>query len=265
MLPTIDPQSTKSWELLNDECKNHQPNIINLLKEENDRFDNFCFEFENIFFDYSKNDVCKSQLEKLISLAKECKLEDAIEAQFSGKHINETEDRAVLHTSLRDLSSENENGKLVKSELKKIKQFSEKLLSGELKGFTGKAITDIVNIGIGGSDLGPKMVTYSLRPYWKSITPHFISNVDAAQMVEELGVLDPETTLFIIASKTFTTQETMTNAETAKSWFLKYGSESDIAKHFVAVSTNEKSVSEFGIDPNNMFVFWNWVGGRYSL
>jgi glucose-6-phosphate isomerase len=202
----------------------------------------------------------------LLQLAEECKLKDAIESIYSGEKINQTEDRAVLHTELRRLSDQSTYHELVNKELEKMRIFSDKLISGEWKGYTNKPITDVVNIGIGGSDLGPKMVTHALRPYWKSIRPHFISNVDAQQLTEELDGLDPESTLFIIASKTFTTQETMTNALSAKSWFLNNGgSEEDISKHFVGVSTNENAVKSFGIDPTNMFEFWDWVGGRYSL
>ena len=265
MLPKIDPTSTKSWASLHEFAKADSGNIKDLFNDEK-RFEKLSFQNGDFLFDFSKNNISDKVLSDLLSLAEECELSKAIAAQFSGDAINETEDRAVLHTALRDLDSTDENGQLVKKELSKIKVFSDKLLSGDWKGYSGKPITDIVNIGIGGSDLGPKMVAYALRDNWTTVTPHYISNVDAAQLVEELDGLNPETTLFIIASKTFTTQETMTNAETAKSWFLDNGGSADsIAKHFVAVSTNTESVQGFGIDAENMFVFWDWVGGRYSL
>jgi glucose-6-phosphate isomerase len=199
-------------------------------------------------------------------------LRDAIEAMFRGDKINRTENRPVLHVALRNRSNTPilVDGKDVMPEvnrvLEQMSRFVEQLRSGAWKGYTGKRITDIVNIGIGGSDLGPVMVTEALRPYWSDITPHFVSNVDGTHIAETLRRVNPETTLFIIASKTFTTQETMTNAETARKWFLEQTAQKgEVAKHFVAVSTNEKAVTEFGIDPENMFVFWDWVGGRYSL
>jgi glucose-6-phosphate isomerase len=208
----------------------------------------------------------------LLQLAQETQVKDAINALFSGHKINETEDRAVLHVALRNQSNTPimVDGKDIMPEvnavLEQIEAFSSELLSGKWTGFTGKAITDIVNIGIGGSDLGPVMVTEALRPYWHRITPHFVSNVDGTHLAEILKNVNPETTLFIVASKTFTTQETMTNALSARDWFLQTAADQiHVAKHFVAVSTNQAEVEKFGIDPANMFVFWNWVGGRYSL
>ncbi|WP_420575734.1 glucose-6-phosphate isomerase [Ekhidna sp.] len=259
MLPKIDPTTTKSWAKLR-EYANKKSSIRDLLLDPS-RLDKFTFNFNDFHFDFSKNEVSDEVMDELVSLANECGLSAAIHSMFAGEKINETEKRAVQHVALR--SSEKEE---VKKELSKVKSFSNKLLDGDWKGFTDKSITDIVNIGIGGSDLGPKMVTYALKPYWKNITPHFISNVDAAQLVEFLENLNPETTLFIIASKTFTTQETITNATSAKEWFLSQGgSQEYISQHFVAVSTNEEAVNEFGISSENMFEFWDWVGGRYSL
>ena len=228
--------------------------------------------FEDILLDYSKNIIINETIRDLAALASEVNLKDAINAMFSGEKINRTEDRPVLHIALRNRANTpiNVNGQDVMPEvnsvLAQMKTFSENLLNGQWKGFNGKQITDIVNIGIGGSDLGPYMVTEALKPYWQNITPHFVSNVDGTHIVETLKPLNPETTLFIIASKTFTTQETMTNAASARTWFLeKTNNTGDVAKHFVAVSTNKEEVVKFGIDPANMFVFWDWVGGRYSL
>lgn len=265
MLPKIDPTTTKSWANLVELSKNNKGDIRSHFNTR-DRADKFSFEFGDFLFDFSKNDISTKVYQSLADLAHECQVVDGINAQFNGKLINETEGRAVLHTSLRDLTPTNPNHQEVKAELDKIRNFSHQVLSGSWKGYTGKTISDVVNIGIGGSDLGPKMVTYALKNSWESVTPHFVSNVDAQQLVEELENLNPETTLFIIASKTFTTQETMTNAASAKRWFLENGGkQEDIEKHFVAVSTNREAVSAFGINTANMFVFWDWVGGRYSL
>ena len=258
MLPKIDPTTTKSWAHLLNEASNTR-SIKDLLKDAS-RLKQFTFDHGDFHFDFSKNDITDDIFSHLAGLAKECNLQEAIKSMFEGDKINETEKRSVLHTALR--AGEKDE---VLGELKKVESFSEKLISGTWKGFSGHRITDIVNIGIGGSDLGPKMVSAALKPYWKGIKPHYISNVDAAQMVEILEDLNPETTLFIIASKTFTTQETITNALSAKEWFLNAGSESDIAKHFVAVSTNTEAVNKFGIPEENMFEFWDWVGGRFSL
>lgn len=243
-----------------------------LFEADPERFDKFHLTFEDILIDFSKNILSEETLTYLLELAQESHLQDAIDAMFSGQRINQTEGRPVLHIALRNRSNRqifaNDEDVMpqVNKVLEQIKSFSDRLLSGAWKGHSGKAITDIVNIGIGGSDLGPLMVTEALRPYHKNIRPHFVSNVDGTHLAETLKLVNAETTLFIIASKTFTTQETMTNAESAKRWFLeKTSQQGDVAKHFVAVSTNEKSVREFGIAPENMFVFWDWVGGRYSL
>ncbi len=243
-----------------------------LFEEDLERFNKFQLTLNDILLDYSKNIITEETIQLLVELAHEVELKEAIEAMFRGDKINQTEHRAVLHTALRN-SSGNPiylEGKDIMPDvnavLDQVKKFSTQLLSGEWKGYSGKAITDIVNIGIGGSDLGPLMVTEALKPYHTTITPHFVSNVDGTHLTEAVKSLNPETTLFIIASKTFTTQETMTNAESAKQWFTdKTGGQGLVAKHFVAVSTNTQAVTAFGIAPENMFVFWDWVGGRYSL
>ena len=273
MLSTINPAESPAWHKLTALFMNLQAvHLRELFEEDPQRFQKFNLQFEDILVDYSKNIINKGVIDILIELANETELHEAIKAMFDGVPINQTEHRAVLHTALRNRSNSpvRVDGKDVMPEVNKVleqmKNFSDQLIKGQWKGFTGKAITDIVNIGIGGSDLGPLMVTEALKPYHKNILPHFVSNVDGTHLVETVKHLDPETTLFIIASKTFTTQETMTNAESAKKWFLeKSNSKGDVAKHFVAVSTNTKAVTEFGIAPENMFVFWDWVGGRYSL
>lgn len=244
-----------------------------LFASDPQRFKDFSLKFEDVLVDYSKNIITKDTLKLLFQLADECGLKAAIEAMYSGVKINATENRAVLHIALRNRSNRPimVDGADVMPEvnavLDKMEAFSKRILSGEWKGYTGKSISDIVNIGIGGSDLGPVMVTEALKHYWQpGMKVHFVSNVDGTHMAETLKDLNPETTLFCIASKTFTTQETMTNAETAKAWFLEAANdESQVAKHFVALSTNEKAVAAFGIDTANMFEFWDWVGGRYSL
>ena len=272
MLKRIDPTQTKAWKELETHFQALKDvHIKELFAQDKDRFAAFSTTFEKMLVDYSKNRITAETLELLLQLARETGLAEAIEAMFSGTCINETEGRAVLHVALRNRSNEpiEVDGKdvmpAVNAVLDQMEAFSSKLLSGELTGYTGQAITDIVNIGIGGSDLGPVMVTEALRPYWKNITPHFVSNVDGTHLAEVLKRVNRETTLFIVASKTFTTQETMRNARSARAWFLETAQQSDVAKHFVAVSTNRKEVEDFGIDPANMFVFWNWVGGRYSL
>jgi glucose-6-phosphate isomerase len=273
MLPSINPVETRSWQKLTAHYLSMQAvTMRELFEEDPDRFKKFSLRFEDILIDYSKNIVIEETLAALIELANECELGHAIHSMFHGDRINQTENRSVLHIALRNRSNTPmiTDGKDVMPEVNKVlsqmKTFADQLQSGSWKGYSGKAITDIVNIGIGGSDLGPYMVTEALRPYWKNIQPHFVSNVDGTHIAETLKKVDPETTLFIIASKTFTTQETMTNAESAKKWFLeKTEGKGDVAKHFVAVSTNTKSVTEFGIKAENMFVFWDWVGGRYSL
>lgn len=273
MLPSINPTETISWNKLTMHFLEMQAtHMRELFADDPARFAKFNLKFEDILFDYSKNIVSEHTIKLLTELANECKLSDAIRAMFNGTKINQTEGRSVLHVALRNRSNTPilVDGKDVMPEINAVllqmKKFSDELLSGNWKGYSGKRITDIVNIGIGGSDLGPYMVTEALRPYHQSVKPHFVSNVDGTHIAETLKKVNPETTLFIIASKTFTTQETMTNAESAKSWFLeKTEGAGDVAKHFVAVSTNTKSVTEFGIAPENMFVFWDWVGGRYSL
>ncbi len=237
------------------------------------RFDRFSLRFDDILFDYSKNRITEETMALLFDLARQAGLKAAIEAMFTGQKINVTEKRAVLHVALRNRSNRPilVDGEDVMPEvnrvLEKMRVFSEKVRSGEWRGFTGKRITDVVNIGIGGSDLGPKMVVRALTPYHHpELRVHFVSNVDGTDIAETLARLDPETTLFLIASKTFTTQETMTNAHTARDWFLLAANDdAAIEKHFVAMSTNREKVTAFGINPDNMFEFWNWVGGRYSL
>jgi len=236
------------------------------------RFEKFSIAFEDILLDYSKNRITEETKALLVQLAKECGLADAIAAMFSGERINATENRPVLHTALRNQSDQPVyvDGKDVMPDVKRVlaqmKAFTEKIISGQWKGYTGKEITDVVNIGIGGSDLGPVMVTEALKAYKTRLNVHFVSNVDGTHIAETLKAVDPETTLFLIASKTFTTQETMANAHTAKDWFLASGAlQEDVAKHFAALSTNTEAVRAFGIDTQNMFVFWDWVGGRYSL
>lgn len=271
-LKKINPTHTNAWARLDDHFVEIEPKSLRELFENNpNRFEQFHIRFQDILFDYSKNRMDAETMKLLVELAKECGLKEAIDKQFSGNLINETEGRAVLHTALRNRENHPVlvNGKDVmpdvNSVLKRMKAFSEKIISGEWIGFNGKEITDVVNIGIGGSDLGPVMVTEALKYYKTRLNLHFVSNVDGTHIAETLKNLNPETTLFIIASKTFTTQETMTNAHTARNWFLKSGAEKDVAKHFVALSTNQSEVEKFGIDSENMFEFWDWVGGRYSL
>ncbi|MEJ7645511.1 MAG: glucose-6-phosphate isomerase [Chryseolinea sp.] len=273
MLPDHNPTLTRSWQKLELQFLTMQATSMReLFDEDPDRFTKFHTKFEDILVDYSKNLIVDETLKDLIALAREVELGEAIAAMFNGSRINRTEKRSVLHVALRNRSNTpmHVDGADVMPDvnraLAQMKDFSGRLLAGQWMGYSGKAITDIVNIGIGGSDLGPYMVTEALRPYWKNIHPHFVSNVDGTHLVEKLKKLDPETTLFIVASKTFTTQETMTNAESARSWLLeKTAGKGDVAKHFVAVSTNKSEVTKFGIAEENMFVFWDWVGGRYSL
>ncbi|WP_026463455.1 glucose-6-phosphate isomerase [Adhaeribacter aquaticus] len=273
MLKNINPITTNAWKKLEQHYEiMKSKHMIDLFAVEPSRFSKYSLHFENILVDYSKNIINEQTLEILLELAEEAELKDAVEKMFNGEKINLRENRAVLHVALRNRSNDPvlEDGKDVMPDVNRVldqmKDFSEKVNSGEWKGFTGKAIEHIVNIGIGGSDLGPYMVTEALKPYQKEgLQVHFVSNVDGTHIAETLKKVDPETTLFMIASKTFTTQETMTNAETAKEWFLKHGQPEDVAKHFVAISTNLESVKKFGIAEENMFVFWDWVGGRYSL
>ncbi len=247
--------------------------IKDFFDQNPDRFQQFSLRFDEILVDFSKNIITEETLQLFMNLAEETQLRDSIEKMFAGVSINETENRSVLHTALRNRSNSPviADGLDIMPEINRVldqmKIFSEKIISGNLKGFTHKPITDIVNIGIGGSDLGPVMVTEALTPYKiEGLNSHFVSNVDGSHLAETLKRINPETALFIIASKTFTTQETMANAHSARDWFLKTAKEEKtIKKHFVAVSTNREKVIEFGIDPENMFVFWDWVGGRYSL
>lgn len=273
-MKNINPTQTAAWQALQkhfDEMKD--VTIADLFAKDGDRFSKFSATFDDqMLVDYSKNRITEETLAKLQDLAKECDLAGAIKSMFSGEKINRTENRAVLHVALRNRSNTPilVDGKDVMPEvnavLEKMKTFSEAIISSEWKGYTGKAITDVVNIGIGGSDLGPYMVTEALRPYKNHLNMHFVSNVDGTHIAEVLKKVNPETTLFLVASKTFTTQETMTNAHSARDWFLKAaGDEKHVAKHFAALSTNAKAVGEFGIDTANMFEFWDWVGGRYSL
>jgi glucose-6-phosphate isomerase len=244
-----------------------------MFEKDPNRFKRFSLKFNDILLDYSKNRITEETLKLLLQLTKEAKLKIRIKKMFEGDKINFTEKRAVLHTALRNRSNKPVlvDGKNVMPEinsvLKHMKEFSDSVRSGEWKGYTGKPIADVVNIGIGGSDLGPFMVTEALKPYGKpGLNVHFVSNIDGTHLAEVLKKVDPETTLFLIASKTFTTQETLTNAKSARKWFLDHSNnESEIAKHFVALSTNEDEVIKFGIDPKHMFEFWDWVGGRYSL
>ncbi|WP_294348792.1 glucose-6-phosphate isomerase [uncultured Sphingobacterium sp.] len=251
---------------------NDLKDLRQLFAEDSARFDKFSIAFEDILLDYSKNSITEDTRALLVRLAEECGLAEAIEAMFSGERINVTENRPVLHTALRNQSDQPifVDGQDVMPDVKRVlaqmRAFTENILSGQWKGYTGKAITDVVNIGIGGSDLGPVMVTEALKAYKTHLNVHFVSNVDGTHIAETLKAVDPETTLFLIASKTFTTQETMANAHTAKDWFLASGAlEQDVAKHFAALSTNTQAVQSFGIDTQNMFEFWDWVGGRYSL
>lgn len=273
MLPKINFTKTKAYQNLTAHFMNlSKKTIKDLFKDDPKRFEKFSVLQNDLLFDYSKNRINDETIELLLQLARECELDKAIEAMFTAQAINETEGRAVLHVALRNFSGKSvmlgnrDVMPLVNKSQQHIKKFSEKVISGQWKGYTELPITDVVNIGIGGSDLGPVMVTEALKFYKNHLNVHFVSNVDGTHITEQLKQLNPETTLFLIASKTFTTQETMTNAHTAKSWLLNNGAKNeDIARHFVAMSTNEKEVKEFGIDPKNMFEFWDWVGGRYSL
>jgi glucose-6-phosphate isomerase len=274
MLDQINPKETKAWNKL----EHHYDEMIetemkDLFASDANRFNDFSIKMKDVLLDYSKNIITKETLQLLLELAEETGLQSGIRSMFSGEVINETENRAVLHVALRNVSNEpiTVDGENVMPAVNKVldqmKSFVGKIHSGEWRGHTGKKIHHIVNIGIGGSDLGPVMVSEALKPYWfDDIELHFVSNIDGTHIAETFAKIDPEKSLFIIASKSFTTQETMTNARTARSWFLDNGgTEEGVAKHFVAVSTNEKDVKAFGIDPNNMFEFWDWVGGRFSL
>lgn len=265
---------SKAWQALAEHQKTIEGRQMReMFQEDPRRFDQFSLRFNDILLDFSKNRITQETLRLLVDLARQVKVEQWRDRMFNGEKINITEDRAVLHVALRNRSNRpiNVDGKDVMPEvnavLKHMREFSEAIRNGSWKGYTGKAITDVVNIGIGGSDLGPVMATEALRPYSKpGLNVHFVSNVDGTHLVETVKHLSPETTLFIVCSKTFTTQETLVNATSAKQWFLERAKDpAAVAKHFVAVSTNEKEVTKFGIDQKNMFGFWDWVGGRYSL
>ncbi|WP_370554654.1 glucose-6-phosphate isomerase [Edwardsiella tarda] len=273
-MKNINPTRTAAWQALQQHFEQMKSvHMRDLFAADADRFSKFSATFDDqMLVDYSKNRITAETLEKLQALARETDLSSAIAAMFAGEKINRTEDRAVLHVALRNRSNTpiyvdgDDVMPQVNAVLAKMKQFCARVIGGEWKGYSGKAITDVVNIGIGGSDLGPYMVTEALRPYKNHLNMHFVSNVDGTHIAETLQRLDPETTLFLVASKTFTTQETMTNAHSARDWFLQAaGDECHVAKHFAALSTNEQAVAAFGIDTANMFEFWDWVGGRYSL
>jgi len=279
MLPKINPTKTLAWQKLQEHyTAMQQVHMRELFARDRARFQRFSLHFrvagngeDELLFDYSKNIMTDETLRLLLKLAEEVNLKAAIEAMFQGEAINETEQRAVLHVALRNRSDQPIliGGKdimpAVEAVLDKMEMFTNALHAGTWTGYSGERITDIVNIGIGGSDLGPHMVCEALQPYAKNLRVHFVSNVDASHLLDTLKELNPQRTLFIIASKTFTTVETMLNARSARAWFLQSAPEEAIRHHFVAVSTNSRAVAEFGIDPANMFEFWDWVGGRYSL
>ena len=271
-LPNINPTSTNSWKKLKEHFNDVKDvHMKDLFAEDKDRANKFTIKWDDFYVDFSKNRITSETFKYLLELADDVKLKAAIESQFSGEIINQTEGRAVLHTALRAPESYNVkvDGENVVPEVYKVKRkietFTNEIVNGDLKGYTGKPFDTIVNIGIGGSDLGPAMVVDSLQYYKNHLTTYFVSNVDGDHVNEVIKKLNPETTLFVIVSKTFTTQETLSNANTLKEWFLKSANEVDIAKHFVAVSTNIESVKNFGIDQNNVFPMWDWVGGRFSL
>ncbi|WP_396144835.1 glucose-6-phosphate isomerase [Flavobacterium sp.] len=271
-LLNINPTHTNSWKQLEKHFSKMENNSIKeMFQNDEKRAEKFHIQWNDFLVDYSKNNINQETIDLLLNLADDVNLKDAISKYFAGDLINQTENRAVLHTALR--APENEvilvDGKNVIPEVfevkNKIKNFTNQIVTGERKGYTGKPFTDIVNIGIGGSDLGPAMVVEALQYYKNHLNVHFVSNVDGDHVNEIIKKLNPETTLFVIVSKTFTTQETLTNSETIRSWFLKSAKQEDVAKHFVAVSTNIQKVTEFGIDSNNIFPMWDWVGGRFSL
>ncbi|WP_034062748.1 glucose-6-phosphate isomerase [Lacinutrix jangbogonensis] len=271
-LPSINPTSTPAWKAL----QNHfnaikEENIKDLFSKDKNRADNFKINWEDFYVDFSKNRITEETFKLLLELVDQVKLKEAIASYYTGDIINKTENRAVLHTALRGKESDTVfvDGKNVMPEIfavkEKMEAFTNDIVKGNRKGYTNKRFTDVVNIGIGGSDLGPAMVVDSLQFYKNHLTTHFVSNIDGDHVNEVIKKLDPETTLFVIVSKTFTTQETLTNATTIREWFLKHAKQDDVAKHFVAVSTNIEKVKAFGIDENNIFPMWNWVGGRFSL
>ncbi len=272
MFTNTNPTQTKTWKKLQKHFSKIKTVHLNqLFKENKNRKVEFSRNLEQLQFDFSKNRITDKTLQLLIELADEVGLKEAINSLFAGEKINTTENRAVLHTALRgfrDHGIKIERKAIfpeIKNARKKIKDFSEKIISGTWKGYTGKSITDIVNIGIGGSDLGPKMVVEALDFYSNHLRTHFISNIDGDAVQQTLAKLNPETTLFIVVSKTFSTIETLTNATTCKNWFLQKAPKTAVKNHFIAVSTNAKAVKDFGIDPTNIFPMWNWVGGRFSM
>jgi glucose-6-phosphate isomerase len=271
-LSKVNPSQTEAWHKLQSHFeKMQQISMKELFASDTNRAENFHIQWNDFLIDYSKNIVDEQTLDLLLNLANEVHLKEAISSYFEGDLINQTEDRAVLHTALRAKESDKVlvDGINVIPEVysvkNKIKNFSNEVISGNRKGFTGKPFTDVVNIGIGGSDLGPAMIVEALQFYKNHLNVHFVSNVDGDHVNEVIKKLNPETTLFVIVSKTFTTQETLSNAETIRSWFLQSATQEDVAKHFVAVSTNIQKVTEFGINPDNVFPMWDWVGGRFSL
>jgi glucose-6-phosphate isomerase len=271
-LPINNPTNTKAWENLKNHFSKMESNSIKeLFQNDASRAEKFHLKWNDFLVDYSKNNITSETLDLLLQLTEEVQLKKAIEQCFNGELINQTENRAVLHAALRAPKSASYivDGKNVMDEVYAVKdsiaKFTKEITSGERKGYTGKAFTDVVNIGIGGSDLGPAMVVEALQYYKNHLNVHFVSNVDGDHVNEIIKKVNPETTLFVIVSKTFTTQETLTNSETIRSWFLKSAKQEDVAKHFVAVSTNIQKVTEFGIDANNIFPMWDWVGGRFSL
>ncbi len=271
-LHKVNPLSTAVWsDLQNHFNEGTTHDIKRLFESDADRAAKFRIQWKEFLVDYSKNRITLETMTLLLDLAKSCKLSDAIKAYFNGETINETENRAVLHTALRSIDKKPilVNGTDIIPEIQEVKdkmaRFCHTIIAGEARGYSGKAFTDVVNIGIGGSDLGPAMVVDALAYYKNHLNTHFISNVDGDHVQEVLKKLNPETTLFVIVSKTFTTQETLANATTAQNWFLNHGRSEDIAKHFVAVSTNIEKVTDFGIDSENIFPMWDWVGGRFSL
>lgn len=271
-LPKINPSQTAAWQNIQSHFEKMQATSMkDLFVSDANRAEKFHIQWNDFLVDYSKNIVNQETLDLLLNLANEVQLKQAISSYFQGDLINQTENRAVLHTALRAKESANVlvDGVNVIPEVysvkNKIKNFSSEVISGNKKGFSGKPFTDVVNIGIGGSDLGPAMIVEALQFYKNHLNVHFISNVDGDHVNEVIKKLNPETTLFVVVSKTFTTQETLSNAETIRSWFLQSASQEDVAKHFVAVSTNIQKVTEFGINPDNVFPMWDWVGGRFSL
>ncbi|VFP87543.1 glucose-6-phosphate isomerase [Candidatus Erwinia haradaeae] len=272
-MKNFNPTYTAAWQALKDHFKKMKNvTISELFSNDAQRFSNFSISFQNqMLVDFSKNIITSETLDKLQELARETNLHNAIKSMFSSEKINYTEDRAVLHIALRNrenipiIMDGQDVMPQVNAVLQRMKVFAKEVIHGQWKGFTGKAITDVVNIGIGGSDLGPYMVTEALRPYRNHLRMHFVSNIDYKHLAEVLSIVTPDTTLFLIASKTFTTQETITNARSARTWFLTSGRQVDISKHFIALSSNQKAANDFGVNTNNIFELWDWVGGRYSV